>query len=342
VTAARPSPHNLADLFEVSPKPATKKGGRDALDAYFDGLQKAAADPAGTSSADASLDVLATLDEVGDGVLLLGDLLAAGHSRALVMALLTQGTDKRVKPRLAGGVIAGHALVWLRSSGWQAVGQPNRREAAPTARSLRHRLSAHNFESAMRQRVEPSARSAEILLEVVRGLPLREYVKQRAGDVWAVIKNEGAEAGKDASTLMGGVYPDALVAENWPLDLFDQRMVSWPHTGDATSRMDPQPADFAVAVEVELSGKAAVLLSAKVRQHDAAMVLGWWQAVVWITDDTDTQTRLLRAGIGNASEHPGHYLLRASAVGMGDDPAPAAFGLAVPTAPWWQPLLQKR
>jgi hypothetical protein len=72
-------------------------------------------------------------------------------------------------------------------------------------------------------------------------------------------------------------------------------------------------------------------VQSKVRQHDVAMRLGWWQAVVWITDDRDTLTRLLRAGVGT---HPGHYLLSAAAVGIGGDPAVLAQVERAPM-PWW-------
>ncbi len=313
----------------------------DALDALLATAKAASTAPDGKPSGDAALDVLTTVAEVGDGVLMLSDLLAARHSRAVIAALLTQGADKRVRPRLALGLVAGHEVVWLRSAGWQSVGQQNRREAAPTARSLRHRLSGHNLESALENAVAPVARRRDVLFDVVRGVTLREYIDQRKGDAWVAIRTEGAEGAKDAGTLTGGVYPDALVAECWPTDLFGERLGAWPSTGDPTSRTDPQPAEFAVAVEIELSGKAAPLVAAKIRQHDTAMRLGWWQAVVWVTDDTDTLKRLIRAGLGHVADHPGHYVLGGSAIGL-DDPAAPPIGVAAPRPPWWAGPLSAR
>jgi hypothetical protein len=92
--------------------------------------------------------------------------------------------------------------------------------------------------------------------------------------------------------------------------------------------------EWNVAIEIELSGKSAPLVEAKLRQHDTAMQLGWWQAVVWITDDLSTLTRLLRSGLGQSRVHPGHYFLPGGAVGIGGYPA-VPIGAPVPATPWW-------
>ncbi len=332
----------------------------DALDALLSAA-RAAASPAGSPAGDAALDVLQDVADVGDGVMLLADLLAAGHSRAVVAALLKQGSDKRLRARLALGVVAGHDVVWLRTAGWGAVGKPNRREAAPTVKTLRHRLSGHNFEQAIEHRVTATARANDVLIEVMRGVPLREHVQQHIGDAWTSIKTEGPEEQRAAGTLTGGVFPDVLVVENWPR----QRIVGTPQTGLAQAvpgereRLWPSvggirndDADLVVAVEIELSGKAAPLLSSKVRQHDTAMRLGWWQAVVWITDSTDVLTRLLRAGVSDGAQHPGHYVMGGSSVGLGNDPGPVLKFIpgtdrpdpatVPPPPPWWLSYLAAR
>jgi hypothetical protein len=344
------------------PKDQSSNDEGDALEALLTAARKAAAPAAGKSAGDAPLDALQLVADVGDGVMLLADLLAAGHSRAVVAALLKQGSDKRLRPRLALGVVGGHEVVWLRTAGWSILNYPNRREAAPTVRSLRHRLSGHNFEHAIEQRVAPIARQNDVLLEMVRGVPLRDYCKSRVGDAWTTIKTEGPEQTRDAGTVTGGVFPDVLVVENWPrkhiLRAKPQGLVAatrsereqlWPSVGGIRT----DDADLAVAVEIELSGKAAPLLSAKVRQHDTAMRMGWWQVVVWVTDSTDVLTRLLRAGIGDPSQHPGHYVMGGSALGFGSDPEqplrqffPGTETLdpatVVPPPPWWLPHLGKR
>jgi hypothetical protein len=342
--ASQPLPINSAGAPHPAKNQQRNESEGDALAAIV-ATARAEISAREDNAADASTDVLTLVAEGGDGVMLLADVLAAGHSRALVAALLTQGSDKRIRARLAIGIVAGVEVVWLRTSGWQAVGQPNRRETPPTQSSLRHRLSAHNFERTMLAGVEPVGRERGVLLSVVRGAPLREYITQRTGDAWTIIKTAGsAELLNAASGVLGGVYPDALVAESWPASLVvdkDQtRAKTWPKTGDPAALSERQGPDWASAIEIELSGKAAPLVSAKVRQHDTAMLLGWWQAVVWITDDTDTLTRLVRAGVGGA-DHPGHYLLPGSAVGIGGSPT-VPVGMPLPPVPWWHATLMGR
>jgi hypothetical protein len=323
---------DLDSLFD--PKDQPREDG-DALGALVAAVHKKQP-PTAVRTSDAAHDVLHHVGIVCDGVAVLSDLLDAGHSRAVIAALLTQGKDARVKPKLAMDEVAGVLVLWCRSSAWVALGQPNRREAPPSKSTLRHRLSAHNFERAMMARVEPVARERGVLLTVVRGLALREYVDQRKGDAWTVIKGTGgAQDKEEAGRVANGVFPDAIVAENWPLEMTaDVRRAMWPTTGDETAHVAPCQADWSVALEVELHGKSSALLDEKVLRHDQSMKLKWWSATCWITDDADTQTRLLRAGIGTAA-HPGHYLLGAADAHIGENPPPPGPGLAVPPPPWW-------
>lgn len=300
----------------------------DPLNDLYEPLERAAATGA---HRDVASDVLDYIAEAG-GVVFAADLLAAGHPPAVVAALAQSGPDKRVRPRLALGVVAGHRLCWLRSSGWQAVGQPNRRECPPTERSLAHRLAAPNFERTIITHVVPPARASSVLVSVLRDKPLRDYVEERKGDAWAVVKAAGADAATAAGRVLGGVYPDVLVVENWPSDLYATRSGTWPSVGGDQGVVD-DASDLLVAIEVELSGKATPVLAAKVAQHDTAMALGWWHAVCWVSDDADTLTRLQRAGI-TRPEHPGHYALLSSTCHLG----PVVSGLALPTGarvPWW-------
>lgn len=296
----------------------------DPLSDLYEPLERAAVSGA---PQDVASDVLEHIAQAG-GVVFTADLLAAGHPPAVVAALSQPGEDKRVRPRLALGVVAGHRLCWLRSSGWQAMGQPNRRECPPTERSLRHRLAAPNFERAISAHVTTAARTSSVLVSVLRDKQLRDYVEERKGDAWTVVKVAGSDAATAAGRVLGGVYPDVLVVENWPIDLHESRSSTWPSVGG-----DQAASDLLVAIEIELSGKATPVLASKVAQHDTAMALGWWHAVCWVSDDADTLTRLQRAGI-TRPEHPGHYALLSSDCHLG----PQVPGLTLPTGtrvPWW-------
>lgn len=334
-----PQPTDLAHLFDVieqAPQGATL----DPLEAVFADIEAAAAAAlAAGKTADVGTDLLLALAEAG-GVALVADVLAAGHAPAVLAALtLANPKDKRVKPRLGAGIITGHRVVWLLASGWSAVGQANRREASPTEKSLRHRLAASNLARGL-ARLEPTFTTYGLIVAVQQDVELREALKGWVQDV----KPRGV--GQDdpgAGGVYNGIFPDLLVVENWDPARLGQRAVHWPSVGGvAATAGSGEPsgtilrgdgADHIVAVEVELSGKANVLLSAKVANHDTAMRLGWWNAVVWITDDRNTLTRLSRAGIGDRTTHPGHYLMGTDACGLG--PVPPDIILPAGLAPWW-------
>jgi hypothetical protein len=313
---------------------------------------EAAAAASGAPVRDAGTACLAFIAEIGDGVMLLADVLAAGHSRAVVAALLAaSATDKRVRPRLGLAEIHGSAVVWLKTGAWSLLGFPNRKEAPPTASSFRHRLAGHNFETALRAACEADMYLGRVMLDVLRGADLRTYVGTRIGDVWGPIRYGGPEAAQEAGRLMGGVYPDVLVIENWPtasakVEEFpvpgqpttyrSQRLLSWPTNGGTKPRED---AEFRIACELELHSKHDPVQSAKIAAHDTAMTLGWWDAVCWVTDSDRVREKLLRSGLADRIAHPGHYLMGGSTVGLGADPAPIPLGTPAPPAPWWLPML---
>ncbi len=317
------------------------------LDQLFAPLEAAAA--TGIITADDRVSDL--LHDVSDteGCALVTDLTAAGYDDAVIAAALTPppGGDKRKAASLAFGLVGGHRMVWLRSSGWAAVGQTNRRENKPSGSQLRHRLAPVNFQRRMQDRVVGSVLAYGVYVDITYGVELRNYVTPLKGDAWSIIKGSDPQAAKEAGRVQEGVYPDVLVYENWPAEQFKQRTVMWPHTGDEYYRDGVQPATWVVAVEIELSGKNDNALDRKMDRHDIAMKLGWWQAVVWITDDERVLTRLRRAGLGVSYgqtpdvrwRRPGHYLLEADDAGVasGTTITPPPMGVM---QPWWTAQLQ--
>jgi hypothetical protein len=345
VTASQPRPLNPEN-------PSADEG--DALTALLlTAAAEAAAAVKGTPGRDAGTRCLAYIAETGDGVMLLDDVLKAGHSRAVVAALLRQpNSDKRRQPALGLAEINDTATVWLKTGSWSLLGFPNRKEAAPTASSIRHRLAGHNFETALRAACEGPMYEHRIMLDVLRGADLRAYVASRIGDAWGPIRYGGPEESKEASKLLGGVYPDALVVENWPTAMakvaeqvvpggpttyVSQRLKSWPTNGGTKPRED---AELRIAVELELHSKHDPVQSAKIAAHDCAMALGWWDSVCWITDSDRVREKLLRSGLADRHAHPGHYLMGGSTVGLGADPAPVSLGTPLPSSPWWLPMLE--
>lgn len=305
--------------------------GPTALDAYFTQVERAvAADPAQDLAQELLEQVAAT-----DGLALVDDLLDAGVDPAVLAAALAPGdSDRRRRPRLRGGLLAGVRVCWLTSAGYAAVQMPNRREAPPSASTARHRLAPTNLERFLRQRVEPVARErGHVLLDVLRGKPLRELVEERKGDAWSAVRHGNLSDQAEASSLLGGVFPDVLIVEDWPLDLSGVRQQVWPTTGARADVAGVFESSFAVACEIELHGKAHPLLLHKRRQHTRAMQIGgWWQATLWIVDSNDVLTRLRRAGVGDLREAPGHYVARASDVGLTGGEELDLDGLA---QPWW-------
>jgi hypothetical protein len=302
-----------------------------ALDDYFKKIESAVAHEPALDQAQHLLELVAA----GDGLALVEDLLQAGVTPAVLAAALAQPEgDKRVRPRLRGGLLAGHRVCWLTSAGHAAVGQPNRRESPPSQSTLRHRLAPSNVERHLITHLAPIARQrGQVLLDVVRGKPLRDLVEERRGDAWSSVRHGNLADQAEASSLLGGVFPDLLVVEDWPEAMSETRRHVWPHHGLRADRASVFESPFAVAVEVELQGKAHPLLLHKRKQHTRAMDIGgWWSAVLWIVDDRDVLTRLQRAGLGDTRNAPGHYVARACDFGIGGG---HDLDLSDLSQPWW-------
>lgn len=274
----------------------------------------------------------------GDGLALLDDLLAEGFPPDLIRSALEPGEDKRQRPKLLATSIGPWRVLSLSSSGFAAVGEGNRRPALPTASTLLHRLGPKNARARLEERVAPVARERGVMLDVISGGALRAYCEDRRGEAWSLIKgNGGAQDANDASVVLSGVLPDFLVLETWHESMLPRRPQIWPSSGDPVALIDPQPAEFLTAVEIETSPKfSAEVLGLKVRRSTIAQRLGWWQATCWATggeQGQDINERLRRVGV---LTHPGHYFLPASALGIG---GPTVAPPAGARLPWWLEVL---
>lgn len=253
------------------------------------------------------------------GVAVLDDLLAAGHSRAVISAALEPtGDDKRARPLLRGTIANGIEVVWCTTLGWSRAGHSNKREAPVGSRTALHRTAPALFERWLSGRAEIAA-TRGILLTLDRGRGLRTVVEEMTQRAWGLVRQPGS-VGQDAALLLTRPVPDALIIENWP---DDPNAVAWrdlnvyPHFGSS----ERPKAELAVAIEVQLSDTASTIMSQKVRAHDVAMRIGGgWHATLWVVDSQDVVTRLRRAGIGDELQHPGHYIVQAREVGISTHP----------------------
>lgn len=263
-------------------------------------------------------DVIADVAASG-GVALLDDLLAMGHSRAIIaLAIEPAAEDKRTRPWLRCAVLGGSAVVWPTTKAWSQAGQPNRREAPPGSRTVRHRTAPSRFAHWV-DKIRPIAEDKGILLTVDRGAGIRAVSEEMTQRAWALVR-QGGSAANDAGILLTKPIPDALLVESWPDDptvLAARTLNVYPHFGCEGEAA----AEVAVAVEFQFADCGSLLLSQRARAHDVAMRLGGaWQAVLWVIDSKEVLTRLSRAGILDTARHPGHYVVEARTVGLGDHP----------------------
>ena len=263
-------------------------------------------------------DLIADVAAAG-GVALLDELIAMGHTRAVIaLAIEPEAEDKRTRPWLRCAVLGGSAVVWPTTKAWSQAGQPNRREAPPGSRTVRHRTAPSRFAHWVDQ-IRPIAEEKGILLTVDRGAGIRAVSEEMTQRAWALVR-QGGSAANDAGILLTKPIPDALLVESWPDDpsvLAARASNVYPHFGCEA----PAGAEIAVAVEFQFADCGSLLLSQRARAHDVAMRLGGaWQAVLWVVDSPEVMTRLGRAGILDNTRHPGHYVVEARTVGLGDHP----------------------
>lgn len=261
-------------------------------------------------------DLIADVAAAG-GVATIDDLMAMGHTRAvLALAIEPEAQDKRTRPWLRCAVLGGTAVVWPTTKAWSQAGQPNRREAPPGSRTARHRLAPSLFNRWVGE-ANKLTQQQDILLSFDRGPGLRSVCEEMTQRAWGYMR-QGGPLAQEASLLLTRPVPDALLVESWPED---STAMNWregalyPHLG-----CDERPgSELAVAVEVQFADSGTALLSQRLRAHDIAMRLGrGWHATLWVIDTDEVMERLTRAGVYDHGLHPGHYVVEAREVGLGD------------------------
>lgn len=264
-------------------------------------------------------DLVADVAAAG-GVALLEDLISGGHQRAVIAAALEpEGPDKRTRPWLRCAVVNGVELVWATTKAWSQVGQPNRRESPPGSRTARHRTAPALLHRWVRS-LNTEVQRQDILLSLDRGPGLRSVCEEMTQRAWGYMRQGGTVA-QEASLLLTRPVPDALIVESWP---HRPEIMAWrdsalyPHLGS-----EERPgSELAVAVEVQFADSGTALISQRLRAHDVAMRLGGgWHATLWVIDSLEVLARLNRAGVYDKVRHPGHYVVEAKDVGLGDHPA---------------------
>lgn len=285
----------------------------------------------GDGRADETAALLEAIAHLGDGVMLLDDILEDGHDPEVISACLTPGEDKRKRPTLAAVTIGPWRVLSLTSSGFAAVSMAGRRPSNPSAATLRHRLAPRHARAALLDRVAPIARDRGVILDVISGGALRGYCEDRRGEAWNLIKSgTTAQDQQDASVVLSGVLPDLTVLESWHEDALRHRPQVWPSSSDPVALIDPQSCELLIAVEIELTAKfSPEVLGLKVRRATVAQRLGWFSATIWAVDDLDIVERLRRA---SAFTTPGHYFLNAADLGID---APRVDLPAEARQPWW-------
>jgi hypothetical protein len=317
--AAKASPRTAAPL-------ATATKTMTTLDEFFDA-------PSPTNTVvDQVRNLVATIADEHDGCAQVDELVTQWPESALIAALSVNEQDKRKKPPLKAGVIGGQRMIWLTSNGWQQAGYSNRREHAPAATQIRHRTSGRIVDDWIASRVSERAANS-VLVATLRGGPLRAFVQEQVSTAWGSVRMGGAQA-DEAGRLLGGCYPDLLIIESWPPELAARRNDLYPCLVGIDPSSGVWEHELRVAVEIELSPKSD--LSGKVRNHDAAMALGWWHCCVWITDDSNVATRLRRSLTTRSGLTPGHYTAHTADVGIdaiGPSTVPTTWGWASTTDP---------
>lgn len=275
-------------------------------------------------------DLIADVASSG-GVAIIEDLLAAGHSRAVLAAALEpEGADKRTRPWLRCAVVNEVELVWATTKAWSQVGQPNRREAPPGSRTARHRMAPSLLARWVRG-ANALTQEQGIHLMLDRGPGLRAICEEMTQRAWGYMR-QGGPLAQEASLLLTRPVPDALLVESWP---DDSKAMGW-REGALYSHLgcDERPeSELAVAVEVQYADSGTALLSQRLRAHDVAMRVGkGWHATLWVVDNQEVLSRLDRAGIFDHRIHPGHYVVDAREVGLGEHSPLNATNWGWPTA----------
>ena len=245
-----------------------------------------------------------------------GDLAAA-----VLVALLDQPADRRRSPTAEVGRLTpgGPRWLWVTRSGYRALGS-SAKGGPPSPRQADHRAAIRSVAGWLATRYAVEAERRGVAVTVTSGGALRAQQTERraaARDELVALARSG-QAATGGGLLVGGVYPDALLAEAWPG--VEDQPYAWPAL--LTDGLgDDRDLDHAVAVEVELTRKASEPLTTKLRRHLAAATLPavpYWRGVLWVIASDTVATQLL-ATLSHLDPTPlprtGHYLVPSHLVG---------------------------
>lgn len=273
--------------------------------------------------------VLRLLSEFG-GHATLSELLDSGAPREVVASLVDDqlAGDRRRKQRARLGIVGGVPVVWLTSTGWQAVGRSSGREVVPTADTIGHALAPRLLDEWLSARTAHLG-SEHISVRVLTGAACRRWSEEVKARAWALISSHAGAIDSDGAvgTLTGGYIPDALVIERW----MGPHAEEWHTSAWPGSKPSPDDlAETAVAVEVEDTRKSGEALRSKVERADALINrLHLCRSVLWLVRSRDVRDRLADLGVGTENRRPGQLLVAASALGLpGENLSPVG-------TPWW-------
>ncbi len=257
-------------------------------------------------------------------------LVGGARSKQLVELLIATPEDKRRAPYL--GMVHEHKVFWVTTAGHSACGS-SRRTSAPGIAEIEHSMAlaqiAYDWTRQVRSVVGSKFNRGladEFEFEVHPGAA---YVQETLGGT-TYIENQiryapAADLGTDGTSVKArmlrawsgkSAVPDLVVVEQWwPLIEHDAHAVVGPHLAEArawrerlwphTGLLDRAP-EWApliprkrgwdvVAVEIERTKKSTTKLRDKVAAHAAAIELGAWDAVLWLTDDEAVARAIARA-----------------------------------------------
>jgi hypothetical protein len=284
----------------------------------LDTLIEAARITAKSGTAAQQSAVLHTLAQSEGGLLTLDALLASGAPRDVVASLVDEesSNDKRRKCRARLGIISGTAVVWLTSTGWQAVGRPSGREVNPSSDSVAHAAAPSQLASWLAERSETLA-AYGITARVTYGSSVRRFSDEIVARAWARLRSYPDPEGAVGS-LTGGLLPDGLLIESWRgPNAAETYRAAWGLHDEAH---EDDLAETTTLIEVEDSRKSSEPLRSKVDRLTAVTdTLQAARAVVWIVRTREVADRLRDLGVDDPSRRPNHLLVDARVVGLGGE-----------------------
>lgn len=273
----------------------------------------------------AGAEVLRLLAEA-DGALPLDNLLAAGAPRDVLAYLVAEdATDKRRKQRARLGFVGGAPVVWLSATGWQATGRSAGRESIPSADSIAHATAPAAIGRWLQQRAGALA-TLGITVRTTQGSACRRWSAEVTARAWAALRTTG-DADGALGSLTGGLIPDGLVMESFPLGEAGAALHARLRGGAPVD--DDDLAETTYTLEVETSVKASDPLRSKVDRNRAACEqLHAARAVLWVVNTRAVADRLRDLGVDDP-RRPSQILVPARDVGLsGEDLGPVR-------RPWW-------